>query len=168
MSTPTILSVKALPGLDSPIVQRAQNHIEPAVPGENGGSRSPHRIHASRMEDHWIWAHLLRAVSGWTVIAAGTFPLADFADGTAVCAEITRRWLGESGDGYEELSQDAFLQRGTIAHIRREDDPSQGYCGSTGGPAVFSTSEPNHVEQHCIDCDRRYRAAHYGRVAVTH
>lgn len=156
---PTILSVKALPGLDHPIVQHAQFHCD----------RAPHRIHASRMEDHWMWAHLLRAVGGWTVIAAGTFPLADYADGPALCQELTRRWLGDSGNGFDELSHEAFMQKGSVAHIRREDDPHQGYCGEINcGPAVFDTSTPNHAQQHCIDCDARYRAAHYGRMAVTH
>lgn len=169
MSTdaPTILSAKALPGLDSPIVQQAQRHLDPAAPSE-GGSRSPHRIHASRMEDHWAWAHLLRAVGGWKVIAAGTFPLADFADGGDVCEEIARRWRGERGDGFEELPHDAYLQRGIYAHIRKEGDRTTALCGETGGPVVFDTKKANHAEQHCIDCDARYRAAHYGRVAVTY
>ncbi|MFC4328345.1 hypothetical protein ACFPC0_10955 [Streptomyces andamanensis] len=37
----------------------------------------------------------------------------------------------------------------------------------TGPHASPATKQPNHVEQHCIDCDRAYRADHYGRTPVT-
>lgn len=165
---PTILTVGALPGLEDPIVQRAQFHLEPSAPMPGGGSRVPHRIHASRMDGHWMWAHLLRTVGGWKVIAAGTFPLADFANGTAVCWGIESRWRGEAGDGFDRLSHEAYLQRGTTAHIRREDDPHTAYCGQTGGRAVFDTKASVHADQHCVECDARYRAENYGRVAVTY
>lgn len=154
-----------LPGLDSPIVRDAEHFVRPF----EGDSERFHRIHVSRREGNWEWAHLVRMVGGWEVVSAGMLSGSLYSDHDKVAQYIAEQARGAGGDGFDELTHDGFMQQGTIAHIRRETDRHTAYCGTGGGgPAVFSVDKANHVEQHCINCKRAYQAEHYGRVAVTH
>lgn len=158
------LDPKTFPGLDSPVV-REPDYWTRLFPDH----QVSHRLHVRRHPaGGWEWAHLLRMVSGWTVVAYGTLDSGPYPTPESAAAYVAEQSRGADGDGFDRLSREAYLQKGRIAHIRREDAPHTGYCGATGGRAEFSTREPNHVEQHCIACDRAYRAAHYGRVAVTY
>lgn len=162
------------PGLDSPIVQSPEHVAFPfgglgEIDDYTTVGRASHRIHISRKGAHWEWAHLLRAVTGWTVVSSGMLDGGLYKDHEAAAEYLVKQARGADGDGFDRLSRDAYFQVGTVAHIRREEDPGIGYCGKKGGaPAVFSTLEPKHAEQHCITCDRAYRAEHYGRTPVTH
>jgi hypothetical protein len=163
-----------LPGMDSSIVREAEYFIKlfdgPDEIGERiNVGRAAHRIHVSRKGGNWEWAHLLHMVSGWTVVAAGMLDGTLCRDHAAAAEYIAEQARGADGDGFDRLTHDAYMQISREAHIRRERDRTEAYCGVRGRtPAVFSTREKGHVEQHCIGCDRAYRAEHYGRVAVTH
>lgn len=155
-----------LPDLDTPVVREPDHIVNPFA----GQHRHPaHRITLLRQQDRWDWAHVLRTVTGWAVVSAGTLNTGVFPDADAAGEYLVRQFLGDHGDGFDYLSHEAYLQKQRIAHIRQETHPHIAYCGESGGaPAVFDTREKGHAEQHCIACDRAYRAEHYGRVAVTH
>lgn len=137
-----------------------------------------HRIHVSPTATGWQWAHLLRAVSGWKVIAAGVLPEGPWHTTGEAAEEIARRFKGDSGDGCDRLPADRYVQIGgsTVACLRREDSTST-YCGDIGGrQAVFDRSAFDaaasgrgmyrRADHHCIHCDATYRAEHYGRMAL--
>lgn len=154
-----------LPDLDAPVIVKPDHIVNPFA----GQRRTPaHRIALLRKPDRWEWAHVLRAVTGWTVVSAGTLDPGVFPDADAAGEYLVRQFLGDNGDGFDRLSHEAYLQKGRIAHLRQETHPHIAYCGESGGPAVFDTAEPEHAQQHCIACDRRYRAEHYGRTPVTY
>lgn len=162
----TSRALSELPSLDSSLIRTPDHIVNPFA----GQARTPaHRFALLRGEGRWLWAHVLRAVSGWKVISAGVlsrglFPTADDAG-----EYLVRQFLGTEGDGIDRLTHEAFSQLGRTAHIRDESAPATTYCGKpNGAPAVFDTSEPKHAEQHCIACDREYRVRHYGRMAVTY
>ncbi|MEV6399971.1 hypothetical protein AB0M39_35155 [Streptomyces sp. NPDC051907] len=164
MTKKTVLTAIAeLPELTSQLIQRPDHIVNPFA----GQGRTPgHRFTLLRGEEQWAWAHVLRDVSGWTVISAGTLPLPIFPTDDEAGEYLIRQFLGSNGDGFDRLPRATYLQKGTTAHIRDEYAPCIAYCGATGDPAVFDTGEPGHAEQHCITCDRAYRAEHYGRTAV--
>jgi hypothetical protein len=162
MSTAIVHTVKSLPTLDAPIVRQAEHYTKPL-----GTDRST-RVHVNRTADGWEWAVLLRMVIGWEVVAAGVLPLADHDSHESAGEWLSAQVRGERGDGFDYLTDDAYIQKGTDAHIRTGADTFVGICGTGGHTAVWEPREPKHVEQHCIACDRAYRAANYGRVAVRH
>jgi hypothetical protein len=166
MSNATFRLVSELPEVDNPLISKPDHIVNPFA----GQARNPgHRFTLLRGEARWAWAHVLRAVGGWTVISAGVLSTSVFPTADEAGEYLVRQFLGANGDGYDHLSHEAYAQRGRIAHIRDEAEPHTTYCGEAATtPAVFDLGEPNHVEQHCIKCDRSYRATHYGRMAVTH
>jgi hypothetical protein len=156
-----------LPAMDSAIVHQPDHHLvlpDPVM------ATITHRIHVSAGEGGaWQWANLLRAVSGWEVVAAGTLSAADYATAADAAQEIARRFQGEDGQGRDRLPREAYFQIGRIAHLRRYDEQDRAYCGVRAGrPAEFDTKVKDHAEQHCIRCDATYRAEHYGRLALTY
>jgi hypothetical protein len=167
----TNLPAHRLPDVDSPLV-RQPTHVANPFPGQD--RRPAHRITVLRGEDRWLWAHVLRAVGGWQVISSGVLSRTLFTDAEVAAEYVIRQFLGADGDGFDRLSHEAFSQLGRTAHIRYEAAPNddrhgKAYCGAdAAAPAVFDTSEPDHAEQHCIACDRAYRAQHYGRMPVTY
>ncbi|MFD8648687.1 hypothetical protein [Streptomyces mirabilis] len=152
-----------LPALDSAIVRTPDHHITLGEPGVR------RRIHITRTTTGaWQWAHLLYAVGGWTVTAAGELPAEDAANHATAAQTIEDHYREGNGDGVDRLPLDAFtvIGKSREAHIRR-DDPTATYCGKTSGTqAVFDTSVKGHARQHCIDCDATYRAEHWGRIAL--
>lgn len=161
MSTAVVHPVKSLPALDAPIVRNAEHHVKPLA------DQTPTtRVHVNRTADGWEWAVLTRMVIGWEVVAAGVLPLADHDSHESAGAWLAEQVRGPEGDGFDRIPHDAYSQTGRDAHVRTGADTFMGYCGKTGTPAVWDRQDPRHVEQHCMGCDRAYRAAHYGRVAV--
>lgn len=161
-----------LPSVHSSIVRRPEHWVDLREAGGVGK-----RLHVSKVdggtvgrayEGSWWWAVVLRAVSGWEVIAAGVAET-EWPETHAGMAEaLAGECRGESGDGFDRLPLALFTQIGssTEAHIRR--DAAETYCGKgTGRKAEFDTRVKGHVEQHCTDCDAVYRAEHYGRTPVT-
>lgn len=165
MNTPTLKTVDQLPPFESDAVWQPLHFLVP----DREKKALARRIHITLDDDgDWLWAHLFRVVSGWQVLAAGTFPIDAMPDAETVAREVDRRYLEGGASGTDLLPREAHLQRGIYVHIRRDDTPSTALCGATGDPAEFDTTKPRHAEQHCTDCDAAYRAAHYGRVAVTY
>jgi hypothetical protein len=166
MSNATFRAVSELPELDNPLISQPDHIVNPFP----GSGRSPaHRFTLLRGEGRWAWAHVLRAMTGWAVISAGVLSTSIFPTADEAGEYLVRQFLGDTGDGHDYLSHEAFLQVGQTAHIRDEDEPHTGYCGAQGGgPAVFDMDQPDHVVGICIRCDRAYRAVHYGRMPVTH
>ncbi len=168
MNRPTNAALYAdseLPEISDPLIQSPDHIFNPFA----GQSRQPgHRFALIQTESRWLWAHVLRAMSGWKVISAGHLNRTLFKTADEASEYLAAQFLGPDRDGVDRLSHEAFLQQGNVAHIRDEDAPGRGYCGKTGRQAVFDTSEPDHAEQHCIACDRKYRARHYGRMAITY
>lgn len=162
----TFKALSELPSMDSKLI-RTPDHLVNPFPGT---SRTPaHRFTLLHGESRWLWAHALRAVSGWKVISAGVLSLSLYPTADDAGEYLVRQFLGPNGDGIDRLTHEAFSQIGRTAHIRNESAPATTYCGKpNGAPAVFDTSEPRHAEQHCIACDQEYRALHYGRMAVTY
>lgn len=158
-----------LPGMNARIVQHP-HHARPLRSGKrlhllHGGGRAAGRP----LEGPWEWAVLLRAVSGWKVIAHGAdFTTPEPATHKQVSDLIARNCRGADGSGFDRLPRSRYSQTGTTLHIRR-DDPCRTYCGASAGQdAVFDTSQPRHAEQHCITCDAAYRAQNWGRCPVTY
>jgi hypothetical protein len=161
------MSTNALPALGSAAV------LQPDHARELAATPSRHRIHISRLSGQdgpgWHWTHLLRAVGGWCVLAAGVLSAQEYLTAEDAAAEVERRWQGESGDGFDRLPRERSVQQGTstTAHLLRGEVPGT-YCGAIGNrPAVFDTRVKGHAEQHCIDCTQGYQAEHYGRNPVT-
>jgi hypothetical protein len=164
----TLFTVGQLPDGTAPVINDAEVRLSPFL----GQKRPGHTILVRHGAGGWHWAHVVNMVTGWKVVAAGIVPSAGlYVDALAAAEYVAEQARGADGDGFDRLSHDAYMQQGssTVAHLRQEADPTLGYCGAAlGRPAVFDTSQPGHAEQHCIKCDRVYRAAHYGRVAVTY
>lgn len=155
-----------LPGLYDTIVR----HPDHYVPLHRDQADVGKRLHVLRRNGGWDWAVILRAVSGWRVIAAGTFGPGRDMNADQVSEELRALCMGPGGDGYDRLPPGRYTQLGERgdAHIRRADNAGlTTYCDRPGGPdAVFDTKVKGHATQHCIACDRAYRAEHYGRTPV--
>ncbi|MFE2934847.1 hypothetical protein [Streptomyces sp. NPDC059278] len=163
-----------LPSVYDSIVRRPEHWVDLREAGGVGK-----RLHVSKVdggavgrayEGSWRWAVVLRAVSGWKVIAAGVAETMLPETHVGMAEALAGECRGESGDGFDRLPRTLFTQIGnsTEAHIRR-DDPATTYCGrGNGRDAVFDTRVKGHAVQHCSECDVVYRAEHYGRTPVSY
>lgn len=165
-----VTPVDRFPDLGDPVVLYPDHAFNPFTT-QGGNGTSGHRFTLLKSEERWHWTHVLRAVTGWEVIAAGSLSATTYPTLDDAATLLTRKFLGpkRNGDGFDRLGHEAYVQRGRTAHLPcGEGEPQYTYCGATGsGPAEFNTREAGHVQQHCIACDRAYRAAHYGRTPVT-